>query len=78
MFLKHVVAGLALSGAALAMGCSCCGQPRSCGTGPAIVSSAPIAAPAPCCGGAAVPAPPVATGPTGPLYSSPVPLAPGH
>jgi len=72
--LRYLWAGLALGSVALAAGCSCCPHQRTCSSGPAIVSSAPLP-PAPCCGGA-VPPSPAAVGPTGPVYSSPVPLYP--
>jgi hypothetical protein len=39
-----------------------------------VVGSVPIAAPAPCCGAGAPP--PAAIGPTGAVYSSPVPIYP--
>jgi hypothetical protein len=74
MFLRQVVAGLTLVVVGLASGCHCCGQ-RTCGTGPAIVSAAPVQAP--CCGTpGAVPAPPAAVGATGQVFSSPVPVVP--
>jgi hypothetical protein len=69
---RYIWAGLALGFVALA---GCCCHHHGCSS-PAVCGSVALPAPAPCCGGGPVPPPPAAIGPTGAVYSSPVPVYP--